>query len=207
MRLCLQAKQLRNLALAFVGCGFTMAFIDVHFVPFMTDHHMSPAISSSAVAVLGACEVGGSLIAGWLCDRGLVKAVLVGAYLLRCLAMLVLSVNPMPSTVLLFGVVFGLSCLASVIATSMWIAQVLPAPVRGTAMGLVWMVHALGVAGGSQIGAWLEGVTHSYLQIILICAALTAGSAIIALLSRTPLPRLAPIPAPRDADLTDSPLS
>ncbi|MCC9305751.1 MFS transporter [Kitasatospora sp. RB6PN24] len=200
VRLCLRAAPLRRLALAFVGCGFTMAFIDVHFVPLMTDHHMGGTVSSSAVAVLGVFEIAGSLLAGWLCDRKLVKQVLVGAYAARCLAMLLVWAAPSQAGVMLFGIVFGLSYLASVIASSLWIAQVLPAEVRGTAMGLTWMVHALGVAGGSQLGAVLRDMTGSYQMIVLICAALTAGSALIILslgspfqASRAPQPTPEPV--------------
>ncbi|GAA3293573.1 hypothetical protein GCM10020295_15780 [Streptomyces cinereospinus] len=136
------------------------------------------------------------------------KAVLVGAYVTRAVAMVLLVLTPSPAMALLFGTVFGLSYLASVIATSMWIARVLPVSVRGTAMGLVWMVHALGVALSSQFGAVMQDRTHSYVPIILSCAVLTAVSALTVLPAGSARPA-APVRKedddPSRPDLADTP--
>ncbi|MFF3323001.1 MFS transporter [Streptomyces sp. NPDC002889] len=186
LRAAVEVRELRVLALAFFSCGVTMAFIDVHFVPMVHDHGMGEATSSTAIMLLGVFEVAGGLLAGWLCDRGLIKAVLVCAYTLRGAAMLLVSVAERPVPVMVFGVVFGVSYLATVVATTMWAAGALPERVRGTGMGLVWAVHAAGTAIGSQAGATLADLTGSYTVATLASAALAACACL--LVSVTPAP-------------------
>ncbi|MGW6564471.1 MFS transporter [Streptomyces sp. NPDC054975] len=187
LRAAVAVRELRVLALAFFSCGVTMAFIDVHFMPMMHDHGMGETTSSTAIMLLGIFEVAGGLLAGWLCDRGLIKAVLVGAYVLRGAAMVLVSVAEQSVSVMVFGVIFGISYLATVVATTMWAASALPERVRGTGMGLVWAVHAAGTAIGSQAGATLADLTGSYTVATLASAALAACACL--LVSITPAPR------------------
>ncbi|MFD6417781.1 MFS transporter [Streptomyces sp. NPDC060194] len=186
LKAAVRVRELKVLAVAFFSCGVTMAFIDVHFVPMVHDHGMGDTTSSTAIVLLGVFEVAGGLLAGWLCDRGLIKAVLVGAYALRGAAMLLVSVAEEPVPVMAFGIVFGISYLATVVATTMWAAGALPARVRGTGMGLVWAIHAAGTAIGSQAGASLADLTGSYTVATLASAALAACACL--LVSVTPAP-------------------
>ncbi|HTZ43391.1 MAG TPA: MFS transporter, partial [Jatrophihabitans sp.] len=64
------------LALAFFGCGVTMAFIDVHLVADLQMHDMSPSVTSATLILLGVTEILGSLVAGHYCDQGLIKRTL-----------------------------------------------------------------------------------------------------------------------------------
>ncbi|MFI5801291.1 MFS transporter [Streptomyces sp. NPDC051561] len=186
LRAAAQVRELRVLSLAFFSCGVTMAFIDVHFVPMVHDHGLTQATGSTALVLLGIFEVAGGLLAGWLCDRGLIKAVLIGAYALRGGAMLLVSVAEQPVPVMAFGIIFGISYLATVVATTMWAASALPERVRGTGMGLVWAVHAAGTAIGSQAGASLADLTGSYAVATLASATLAACACL--LVSITPAP-------------------
>ncbi|MCX2971525.1 MFS transporter [Streptomyces sp. TRM70308] len=190
LREAARARELRVLALAFFSCGVTMAFIDVHFVPMVHDHGAGHATSSSALVLLGIAEVVGGLLAGWLCDRGWIRMVLVSAYALRGVAMLTITLSLDTVPVLAFGVIFGVSYLATVVATTMWAAKVLPVAVRGTGMGLVWTVHAVGTAIGSQAGASLADLTGSYAWATTGSAMLAAASCL--LIALTPGPRTAP---------------
>ncbi|WP_428965954.1 MFS transporter [Micromonospora fluostatini] len=171
--------QIRALVLAFVGCGSTMAFIDVHLFPHLHDHGVTPSVGASAVAVLGALEIVGSLVAGRLCDLGWIRATLAGAYALRATAMVMLLFVGAPSTVLAFGAVFGASYLATVVATTIWVNRILPPGVRGTALGVLWAVHMLSVAVTSQVGAILADLHHSYTATIVASAVLTTGAVIL----------------------------
>ncbi|PWI16777.1 hypothetical protein DI272_23390 [Streptomyces sp. Act143] len=185
-RLTARNGDLRRLALAMFACGATMAFIDVHFIPLMHDHGLGHTVSSTAVALLGVFEIAGGLLAGWLCDRGRIKAVLVSAYAVRGVAMLLVALTPTGTVAIAFGIVFGISYLATVIATTMWAARVLPVEVRGFGMGLVWTVHALGTALTSELGAQMADSTHSYTPVTLGCAALAAAACVLVLASRVP---------------------
>jgi predicted MFS family arabinose efflux permease len=185
-RLTTRNADLRRLALAMFACGATMAFIDVHFIPLMHDHGLGHTVSSTAVALLGVFEIAGGLLAGWLCDRGRIKAVLLSAYAVRGVAMLLVALTPTGTVAIAFGIVFGISYLATVIATTMWAARVLPVEVRGFGMGLVWTVHALGTALTSEVGALMADATHSYTPVTLGCAALAAAACVLVLASRVP---------------------
>ncbi|MEU7279010.1 MFS transporter [Streptomyces sp. NPDC045431] len=186
LRLTAGNPDMRRLSLALFACGATMAFIDVHFMPLMHDHGLGHTVSSTAVALLGVFEIAGGLLAGWLCDRGWIKGVLLSAYAVRCVAMVLVALNPTGAVVIAFGVVFGVSYLATVIATTMWAARVLPVEVRGFGMGLVWTVHALGTALTSEVGAVMADATHDYSVVALGCAGLAAAACVLVLAGRVP---------------------
>ncbi|WP_320067223.1 MFS transporter [Micromonospora sp. RTGN7] len=188
--------QMRALVLAFIGCGTTMAFIDVHFFPHLHDHGISDSVGASAVAVLGALEIIGALAAGRLCDLGWTRATLIGAYAMRATAMVMLLFVNSPATVIAFGAVFGASYLATVVATTVWATRVLPPGVRGTALGVLWAVHMLAVAATSQVGAILADLQHSYTVTIGASAVLTAAAVVLVAVQPSPDDRIANAAAP-----------
>jgi predicted MFS family arabinose efflux permease len=159
------------LAVAFGACGVTMAFIDVHMVADLEMAGMHPVVVSGSLSLLGAFEIAGSLVAGRMCDRGLIKQTLVAGYALRGTAMLLLALTPTAATAMVFGALFGLSYMVTVVATTLWIARVVPAGARATAMGLTWTLHAVGAAASSQLGAYAAQRFHSYTQVSLVEAA------------------------------------
>lgn len=78
-----------------------------------------------------------------------------------------------------FGAVFGASYLATVVATTMWLIGSLPVAVRGTGIGLLWLVHSVGVAVSSQLGAYLNDASGSYRSAIVATAVLVFGAAAV----------------------------
>jgi predicted MFS family arabinose efflux permease len=167
------------LALAFGGCGVTMAFVDVHLVADMNMAGMHPTVVSSSLAILGTLEILGSLAAGRMCDRGLIKLTLMLGYAVRGVAMLLFAVTPTAATSLAFGAAFGASYMLTVVATSLWVARLLPAGSRATAMGLVWTVHSIGAAASSQLGAYAAQSLDSYTQVSLVEAVVVLGSLLL----------------------------
>ncbi|MEU9508447.1 MFS transporter [Micromonospora sp. NPDC048170] len=182
--------QTRALVLAFIGCGTSMAFIDVHFFPHLHDHGISDSVGASAVAVLGALEVVGSLIAGRLCDLGWTRVTLVGAYVLRGVAMFQLLFVDSSASVIAFGAIFGVTYLATVVATTVWVTRVLPPGVQGTALGVLWAVHMLSVAATSQLGAMLADLQHNYTATIVASSVLTALSVLVVAIQPSPDKRM-----------------
>jgi predicted MFS family arabinose efflux permease len=164
------------LAIAFGGCGVTMAFVDVHFVADMNMAGMRPAVVSGSLASLGALEIVGSLVAGRMCDRGLIKQTLMIGYAMRGTAMLLFAFTPTTATALGFGVIFGVSYMVTVVSTSLWVARLMPPGSRATAMGLVWTVHSIGAAASSQLGAYAAQSFHSYTRVSLVEAIVVFGS-------------------------------
>lgn len=179
-------KRARGVIIPFIACGITMAFIDVHLFAHMHDHGVPSGIGALSVAVLGALEIIGGLIAGRLCDRGRIRTTLLVAYLVRAGSMLLLPFFSSDVMVVAFGATFGVSYLATVVATVVWLTRIMPPGTRGTAIGLLWTVHMFAVAVGSQAGAILADVQHTYLFTILVSAALTMGA--VALVAAQPNP-------------------
>jgi predicted MFS family arabinose efflux permease len=190
-------RQMVVLAIAFFCCGTTMAFFDVHFFPHMQDHGVHSAVSSVSLTGLGMLEIIGSLVSGRLCDRGLVRATLVGAYIMRAASMVLLFFFPANAMVIAFGAVFGASYLATVIATTIWATRVMPQGTRGTAIGLLWLVHMVGVAASSQGGAILADIRGNYTATIATSIVLTMAAAFMVSLLPNP---------PTDAD-ADQPVA
>lgn len=176
------------LALAFMACGVTMAFVDVHLIPDMNDHGVSSAALSSAMVLLGVMEIIGAFVAGILCDRGFIRSVLLSAYLFRGISILLLAVAPNDVVVQFFGIIFGSSYLMTVVATTVWIVKAYPVQVRGLLLGILWAVHQTGAAVSSQAGAALHDVLNSYEPIIYLGAALCIVSIAIVALMRGPEP-------------------
>jgi predicted MFS family arabinose efflux permease len=168
------------LAIAFFGCGVTMAFIDVHLVADLEMNHVAPGITSATLVILGIMEILGSLVAGHYCDKGLIKRTLIGAYALRSTAMFLIALSPHAVSALAFGALFGTSYLMSVVATTMWVFKILPKHVRGTGMGVIWTVHSIGAALSSQLGASLRQATDSYYLPSLLAAIVVLVSTMIA---------------------------
>jgi predicted MFS family arabinose efflux permease len=181
------------LAVAFFGCGVTMAFIDVHLIADLEMNHVAPGITSATLVILGVTEILGSLVAGHYCDQGMIKRTLIAAYALRASAMFVIAVNPGAISALVFGAIFGTSYLMTVVATTMWVFRILPRHVRGVGMGVIWTVHSIGAALSSQLGAMLRQSTGSYTLPSLLGGFVVVLSTLIAISLATP-------PQPRTAE-------
>jgi predicted MFS family arabinose efflux permease len=163
-----------------------MAFVDVHFVTHLDMAGMGPAVVSGSLAVLGTFEILGALVAGRLCDRGRIKQTLACGYGLRGSAMLLVAFTPTAATSLIFGLVFGVSYMATVVATTLWVGRAVPAGAQATALGLVWTVHGIGAALSSQLGAVAAQHRHSYASVALAEPLVAVGS--FALVARLPAP-------------------
>lgn len=178
MRVAIAVRDRRYvlLVLAFGGCGVTMAFVDVHMVADMQMAGVHPTAVSVSIFVLGLLEIVGALVAGRLCDRGLIKQTLLAGYALRGAAMVIFGFSPTAVSSIAFGALFGASYMATVIATTLWIARLLPRGSRATALGLMWTVHGLGAASSSQLGAIVAENVRSYSLVASVEAAIVFGS-------------------------------
>ena len=153
----------------FFSCGYQLAFITAHF-PAMVAEMCSPiapgsllaslgitttsALGAWAIAVIGAANIGGSILAGWLGKRYKKKYLLVGVYTLRTIAAAWFILTPItPVTVLIFSVVMGALWLATVPLTSGLVAYIYGLRYMGTLYGFVFLSHQL----GSFLGVWLGG--------------------------------------------------
>lgn len=192
LRQILGSRTFWVLAAGFFGCGVTMAFVDVHMVAHMHTMDLSSTMISGSLITLGVTEVGGALVAGWLCDRFDKHHVLGASYFARCLALIVLLAMPSAQGALTFAAIFGLSYMGSVIATTFIALDSFGKGNKGLAIGLIWMVHQLGAFLSTQLGATSYDALGSYRALIVVTAIIAMTAAAVSVLG---LPRERRVPA------------
>ena len=155
--------------LGFFSCGYQLAFVTAHFPAFVTEMcgPIQPGglldsigISSTsrlgawAIALIGAANVGGTLLAGWAGKHYSKKYLLAAIYTGRTLAAAAFIIFPItPTSVIVFSLVMGSLWLATVPLTSGLIAHIYGLHYMGTLYGIVFFSHQL----GSFLGVWLGG--------------------------------------------------
>ncbi|WP_317056323.1 MFS transporter [Roseovarius rhodophyticola] len=155
--------------LGFFSCGYQLGFITAHFPAFVTEVcgpiepgsllrgmgvTTTSALGAMAIALIGAANIGGSLLAGWLGKSYSKKYLLAGIYTGRTLIAAVFILLPVtPISVVLFSIGMGSLWLATVPLTSGLIAHIYGLRYMGTLYGIVFFSHQL----GSFLGIWLGG--------------------------------------------------
>jgi predicted MFS family arabinose efflux permease len=177
-----------TVSITFIGCGVTMGFIDVNLVPYMDMMGMSAPTVSTTVALLGIAEIAGGLLAGYLCDRGSPLPVLAGCYLIRGVSLVILMLAPSALAASAFGLLFGISYLGTVVASSMYIINSADPRAKGLALGLMWLMHQIGAFASSEGGGLSYSSLHTYNPVVIGSAAIAAVSFLI---SAVALPRAA----------------
>lgn len=183
------------LMFGFMGCGVTMAFIDVHMVAYFQDLQMTEAQISIALSLFGATELIGGFLAGWMCDRYSKRYVIAGNYFLRALSLLVLLVMPNIVGVMVFVMLFGLSYLGTVVGTSMYTLDLFGKHSKGFAFGIIWLVHQIGAFLSTQLGANAFDWFGNYQVTIMATGVVAAASFLISMLLLPTEPRPADTPA------------
>jgi len=155
--------------LGFFSCGFQLAFITAHFPAFITEMcgpiaqdgllanlgiKTTSALGAFAIAVIGAANIAGTILAGKLGHSYSKKYLLAIIYTLRTIISAAFIMLPMtPVTVLLFATGMGFLWLASVPLTSGLVGYIYGLRYMGTLYGIVFFSHQL----GSFLGVWLGG--------------------------------------------------
>jgi len=155
--------------LGFFSCGYQLGFITAHFPAFVTElcgpiapggllHGLgitsTSALGAVAISLIGAANVGGTLLAGWAGKYYSKKYLLSAIYLGRTIVSAAFILSPItPESVLLFSVAMGAMWLATVPLTSGLIAHIYGLRYMGTLYGIVFFSHQL----GSFLGVWLGG--------------------------------------------------
>jgi MFS family permease len=156
-----------QLSFGFFVCGYTMSFTQVHMIPYILDmpeHGMSmQAVASSALAVVGACSIAGSLLIGFLADRLGHKPMLAATYFLRGLAFLILLlVGPLVPGIFVAAVVLGISWTSTTPLTSAISADIYGRASLGTIFGFIFSAMNIGSAVGVYIAGRDFDLTGNY---------------------------------------------
>ena len=151
------------LTLGFFVCGFHVAFITVHFPPYIASLGLSPRVGAWSIALIGLFNIVGSFGAGYIGQRFSKKRGLSVIYLLRAITITCLLVAPKTEfTLLAFASVMGILWLSTVPLTTGILAQVFGVQYMATLFGIVFLSHQLGSFSGIWLGGYIFENTGSY---------------------------------------------
>jgi MFS family permease len=176
----LRSKDYWLVTAGFFVCGFHVTFLTTHMPGVIELCGLPATFSGTWLAIVGACNIAGSLAAGWLMQRRPMKLLLGALYALRALGVaLFLLVPSTETTLLLFALWMGITYMATLPPTTGLIARLYGAPNVATLFGVTMAVHQV----GAFLGAWLGGLereaTGGYHWVWLLDIVLAAAAALV----------------------------
>jgi MFS family permease len=195
VRIALRDRSYWCLHAGFFTCGFHIAFLVTHLPGEVALCGLSAGVASTALAIIGLANIGGSLAAGALGSRVRMKMLLFWMYATRALAIVAYVAAPKePWTFYIFAAVLGATWLATVPPTAGLTAKLFGTRYLATLFGLTLLSHQI----GGFFGAWLGGLavvnTGDYLWMWWADAALALAAALVNLPIREA--RVQPKPQP-----------
>ena len=136
-------------------CGLNLIFITTHLPNYLNICGLDPMLGAEALAIIGAVNIAGSWIAGWLGSK-FPKHLLLGIlYLLRSVTITAFFiVPPSPTSTLVFASAMGMLWLGVIPLTGGLVAEMFGTRYMATLLGMSFVVHQI----GSFLGAWGGGL-------------------------------------------------
>ncbi|HEX6958684.1 MAG TPA: MFS transporter [Ferrovibrio sp.] len=160
------------MASAFFVCGLQLVFLTTHLPTFLADCGANPMLSAQALAVIGAFNVFGSWLFGWLGDRYHKHWLLGLIYLLRSVAIaLYFSMPVSNASTLIFAAIMGTLWLGVIPLVNGLVAHIFGIRYLATLTGIAFFSHQV----GSFLGAWGGGVIYDALGSYTLAWQLAAG--------------------------------
>jgi MFS family permease len=194
------------LASTFFVCGYTSnGLVLTHLVPHAAEHGFSEMHAAQALGLMGAMNILGTVLSGWICDRFGRNGPLAFYYGVRGLSLVfLLYVWNVPS-LHIFAAVFGLNYISTVPPTTTLTANIFGRLSVGTLSGWIFFSHQVGSALGAWAGGAIFDATGSYSWAFLSAAVLAfIASGLSLLIKEVPISarpskrsasRIAPVPA------------
>ncbi|MFG2861208.1 MFS transporter [Streptomyces sioyaensis] len=172
VREVLRSRLLWGLLAPFFVCGVTTTgLMDTHLVSIAHEHGASTALTGTAVSLLAAANIAGTVASGPLSDRYSCARILAVLYGVRALILIVLAIAPCGAWLVVISVAFGLVDFATVAPTHLIATRNFPASSLGLVFGMLSMAHQVGSALGSYLPGLLFDLTASYTPTLLGCSA------------------------------------
>ena len=185
------------LTAGFFVCGFHVTLISTHLPAFAALCGLPAMVGAVALSLIGAFNVIGTNVAGYLGGRFRKKYLLSGIYVSRSVVIAIYIALPITeATTLVFAAAMGLLWLSTVPLTSGIVSQIFGARWLATLFGLVFFGHQVGSFLGAWLGGYIYAQTGSYDGVwwIAILLGLFAGVIHLPIADR-PLARLTAQPA------------
>jgi predicted MFS family arabinose efflux permease len=149
---------------AYFVCGLNLVFLTTHLPAYLEICGQDPMLSAEALAVIGAVNCVGALLAGWLGGRYPKHVVLGWLYILRSVAFAGYFVGPPTATnTLVFAAAMGLLWFPGVWPLlSGLVAEMFGTRYMATLLGISFVVHQVGASLGAWGGGIILDATGSY---------------------------------------------
>ncbi|MBX5490421.1 MAG: MFS transporter [Chloroflexi bacterium] len=185
------------LTASFFMCGYsTTGLVSTHLVPHAIEHGVPELAAASALGLMGAVNVLGAIVAGYVCDRYGRRVPLALTYVLRGVSLLWLMLVRDAAALHLFAVLFGVTFIATVPPTAALIADQFGRRSAAEIFGWIFVAHQIGSALGAGLGGWLYQLAGDYQAAFFSGAVACFLAAGLVLALRHPVRRPAAAPAP-----------
>lgn len=145
------------MALAFFVCGLQLVFLTNHLPNYLAICGMDPALSATALALIGLFNVFGCYLFGWLGGKYPKQYVLGGLYIIRsCAIAAYFSFPPTALTTMVFAATMGTLWLGVSPLINGLVVQLFGIRFMATLTGIAFLSHQT----GSFIGAWGGGLIY-----------------------------------------------
>ena len=163
MRLAMASSQFWLLAFSFGICGFTTSgLFQTHLIPHGIEHGFPEMTMAVSLGLMGATDVIGTILSGWLCDRFGKRWPLAIYYSLRGVSLMLLPYVESTGQLMTFSVVYGLNWLSTVPATSALTADLFGKQNVGVVFGWIFFAHQVGAALASYGASYLHNLAGNY---------------------------------------------
>jgi sugar phosphate permease len=176
LALGLRSRDFWLLAGSFFICGLsTNGLIGTHLIPASMEHGIPEVTAASLLAAIGALDIVGTTVSGWLSDRWDNRYLLCWYYGLRGLSLLFLpyAFGSVYLGLAAFAVFYGLDWVATVPPTARLAADTFGRENVGTMFGWIAASHQLGAAtaayGGGLLRTWLGDYQATFISAGLAC--------------------------------------
>ncbi|MBI3825158.1 MAG: MFS transporter [Candidatus Rokubacteria bacterium] len=195
-----RSPQFWLLTASYSVCGYTAnGIVLTHFMPHAVEHHFTPFQASSALGVMGAMNIVGTVLSGWLCDRIGRRGPLATYYFVRGLSLLLLLYVWDSRSLHVWAALFGLNYISTVPATTAMTANIFGTYSVGELSGWITFGHQVGAALGAVAAGWIYESTGSYSSAFVSAALLAFLAAGLTLLIRDEPLGSTPTPSPAPA--------
>jgi predicted MFS family arabinose efflux permease len=186
----------------FFVCGYTSnGMVLTHFMPHALEHNFSELQASTALGVMGAMNVIGTISSGWICDRLGRRGPLAFYYFFRGVSLLFLLYVWNAPSLHIWAAIFGLNYISTVPPTTTLTANIFGRYSVGELSGWIFFAHQVGSALGAALAGWIYEWAGGY-EIAFVSAAImgfVAAGLALAIREEPITSRPTPTPTPAPA--------
>jgi sugar phosphate permease len=159
----LRTRDFWLLAGSFFVCGYTSnGLVGTHLIPHAMEHGFTAVTSATAVGVMGAMNVVGTLASGWLSDRYDNRKLLAAYYGFRAMSLFALPFIFESQWLYVFAFAYGLDWIATVPPTVNLTASIFGRASLGQLYGWIFFSHMCGAAVAAYAGGYFHTVIGDY---------------------------------------------